>query len=255
MLLFSTIIDINDSLHPDDFIRIVLAWNGESTREENRVKNIDWHGERTIRFGSSDLWLEFVESLDGSIIAARHEKITRDGVVWDSDFVVNFTERKISIQLDRTYSEEALVVDGAFSTPHFISLLVRQGYLKDDLDLPVFREPLVITDEKDEMFRRIVKGERQYKLPVILVFKSSDGKESLEVKWLASRLKGVAHVLVEKDSNQCKIIREICDTTDNVFGGIRIFYPSGPVREKKITYRSAAGDSKARLERVVQQVI
>ena len=125
----------------------------------------------------------------------------------------------------------------------------------DDQDLPILREPLVITDEQGEIIYHLVNGDRKYRLPVVLVFKSSDGKDPLEVNWLASRLKGAAHVLMEENPNQCIKIREICDTTDNGFGGIRIFYPSGPIREKKITYRSAAGDSKARLERVVQQVI
>ena len=255
MLLFSTILDTVDSFQTDDFIRLVLTWNNESTREENRVKGVVWQGEHAVRFGNSDLWIEFVESSDNSIVAARHEKVTGDGVVWDSDFVANFAEKKISIRLDRTYSEDALVIDGAFSTPHFISLLIRQRFLKDDQDLPILREPLVITDEQREIIYHLVNGDRKYRLPVVLVFKSSDGKDPLEVNWLASRLKGAAHVLMEKDQNQCRKIREICGTTDNEFGGIRIFYLYGPIKEKKITYRSAAGDSKARLERVVQQVI
>ena len=255
MLLFSSILNITDSFTPDAFLRVVIAWNAESSRDENRVKGIFWQGEHTARFGMPDLWLEFVESSDGNIVAARHEKSTGDGIVWDSDFIVNFSERKIAVQLDRTYSEDALVIDGAFSTPHFISFLIRQGYLKDDRDLPILREPLEITDEQGEMICHLVNGERQYRLPVVLVFKSSDGKDPLEVTRLASRLKGAAHVLLEEDPSQCRMIRETCGTTDNEFGGIRIFYPSGPIKEKKITYRSAAGDSKARLERVVQQVI
>ena len=161
MLLFSTILDIGFTIQPDDFIRLVLAWNEESSRDENKVKNIDWQGEHNIRYGSPELWIEFVESSDNSIVAARHEKVTGDGVVWDSDFVANFAEKKISIRLDRTYSEDALVIDGAFSTPHFISLLIRQRFLKDDQDLPILREPLVITSVRWQTHRCPLGGAKR----------------------------------------------------------------------------------------------
>lgn len=75
------------------------------------------------------------------------------------------------------------------------------------------------------------------------------------MKWLASRLKGAAHVLVEEAPGLCSGIRALCGNSADTFGGIRIFFPSWPVREKKITYRTAGADMKKRLERVVQHVI
>ena len=242
MLLFSTILDTNDSFQQEDFIRLVLEWNDESAHEENRVKGIEWHGEHTGRYGTPDLWLEFIESPDSSIIAARHEKITSDGVVWDSDFIMNFAERKIAIQLDRTYSEAALVIDAAFSTPHFISLLIRQGCLKDDHDLPILRTPLLVSDDQEDLIQNVVFRNVQYKLPVILVFRADEGECPLDISWLSSRLKGAAHLLVEKDQSQCKAIREMCGISKDLFGAIKIYYPAGAIKEKKITYRTSNGD-------------
>ena len=116
MLLFSTVLDIVDSFTQEDFIHLVLEWNESSTHDENRVKGIDWHGERTIWYGTRDLWLEFIEDAVRGILAVRHEKTTGDGVVWDSDFIVNLQERRMSVRLDRTYSEDALEMNAAFST-------------------------------------------------------------------------------------------------------------------------------------------
>lgn len=45
MLLFSTILEITDEVTPDSFIKLVLDWNETSTRIENKVQGIDWHGE------------------------------------------------------------------------------------------------------------------------------------------------------------------------------------------------------------------
>ena len=255
MLLFATILDIEDSLQADDFIRLVLQWNEGSTHKENQVQGIEWHGEHTARYGDEKLWLEFVEYADRGIIAVRHEKITSDGVAWDSDFVVNFTEKRISIRLDRTYSEDALVMNAAFSTPHFITLLIEHGYIKADGDLPVLRTPVFVSDEHIELLQDVISDSGKYKLPVVLVSKTSEGMDPMSVPWLASRLKGAAHILVEEAPECCKKIRELLGNPVDAFGAVRVYYPAESVRWKKFCYRTATGDEAVRLEKVIRNVI
>lgn len=102
MLLFSTILDIKNSVTEEDFLNLVLEWNRTSSHPENIVRGIDWHGERSARYGTQKLWLEFAESPDERIIAVRHEKTADDGVVWDSDFILNFKEMRLAIQPGRS---------------------------------------------------------------------------------------------------------------------------------------------------------
>ena len=151
--------------------------------------------------------------------------MTEDGVVWDSDFVVNFTERRIAIQLDRTYNEDALIMDAAFSTPHFITLLIEEGFLKDDLDLPVLRTPITITDKDADLYQNIFNGCKTYRLPVVFVSKTAESTDPLSITWLASRLKGAAHVLVEESVDGCKEIRNRFLKAGNLYGAVRIRYP------------------------------
>lgn len=207
MLLFSTILDLQDHVTPDDFIGLVLEWNAGSKYADNRVAGVDWHGEHNVRYGDAGLWMEFVEYPEQGIVAVRHEKITKDGVAWDSDFIMNFREKRIAIQLDRTYSEDALVIDGAFSTPHFITLLIENGFIKDDADLPVLRTPVYVTDRDSDLCRSAFSENRPYKLPVVFVSKTLQNEDPLSTAWLASRLKGAAHVLVEQNTEQCAGIR------------------------------------------------
>ena len=108
MLLFSTILELKDTVSPDDFIQLVLKWNETSSHIENRVDGIDWHGEHSVRYGTDNLWLEFVELPEKNMIAVRHEKVNVDGVAWASDFIANFTERRIAIQLCRTDNQDAM---------------------------------------------------------------------------------------------------------------------------------------------------
>ncbi len=238
MILFSTILNINDSLTKDAFVDLVLEWNRTSKYIENVVPNVDLNGSYSGRFGDAKLSLEFVDDPEKDLMAVRHEKVTADAVVWDTDYVVNFDEKKISIRLDRTYSEDALVMNGVFSTPHFITLLIEGGYLADDQDLPVLRTPMAFAGDMETL-------DGKYRLPVVYVTKTADGQDAIDTSWLASKLKGAAHVLVEAE--------KAVDRDE--FGSVTIFYPSEILPKKRIVYRSAKGNLNARLERVVKLVI
>ena len=255
MLLFSTILEINDLVTEEDFLSLVFEWNKTSKYKENVVQGIDWQGERNARFGDARLWMQIMEYADQGIIAVRHEKIADDGVIWDSDFIMNFRERRLAIQLDRTYSEEALVMDAAFSTPHFITLLIEHGFLKDDGDLPVLRTPITVSDEELSLLASVFSGSHDYLLPVVYVTKTAEGKDPVSMAWLASRLKGAAHVLVEESPDCCAGIRDLCRGSRDLYGAVRIFYPANAVRKKKFLYRSATGNESVRLEKIIRNVI
>ena len=255
MILFLTTLDIGEFVTQEDFIKLVLEWNAGSRYEENIVKGIEWCGERTVRYGDSKLWLEFVEYAEREILAVRHEKITADGVVWDSDFVMNFGTHRLTIQLDRTYSEEALVMGAYFSTPHFITLLIEKGFLAKDRDLPVLRTPIAVTDVDLEMCKRAFTEDNGYRLPVVFVSRTVEDKFPLSITWLASRLKGAAHVLVEESAESCAEIRKLFKMGNEPFGAVRIYYPLGTVRHKKFRFRSATGNEDVRLEKVIRHVI
>ena len=255
MLLFSTVLDIKESFTADDMIKLVLEWNETSKYIENRVTGIEWKGEHTVRYGTDALWLEFVEYTEKSILAVRHEKRTADGVVWDSDFIMDFARKQMAIQLDRTYHEEALVMNAAFSTPHFISLLIQHDYLRDDCGIPVLRKPIYITDADMDLCRKSLTKEGACRLPVVLVSKTAENRDPLSIVWLASRLKGAAHVLVEQSVEECSAVRAFCGKSEEPFGGVWIYYPSGAVRCRKFYYRSATGNEDVRLEKVIRNVI
>lgn len=130
MLLFSTLLDINHTLKKDTFIKLVLEWNQGSPHENNRIKNISWNGERNVHYGDENLWLDIVEYRNQNIIAVRYEKKDENGIVWDTDYVMNFNDMQMAVRLDRSYTEDALTIDPSFSTPHFITLLIEKGYIK-----------------------------------------------------------------------------------------------------------------------------
>ncbi len=255
MILFSTILKIKDTLTKERFVDLVIEWNNTSKFQENIVSGVNADGKCSGRYGTDHLSMEFAAYSEKNTFAVRHEKITEDGVIWDTDFIVNFNERKIAIRLDRTYGEDAIVMNGAFSTPHFITLLIENGYLSDDQSLPVLRTPIEITDSDAGIFKDIEKGISRYQLPIVYVAKTLDNQEPLNAELLASRLKGAAHVLVERDKESCSDCIQLCGETKEDFGAVRIYYPAKTIPRKRFLYRSKSGDPVNRLENVVRHVV
>ncbi len=255
MLLFSTVLSITDELTPEKFIKLVIDWNSGSIHPENIIHGIQWNGERNIRFGTDELWMEIMEYAAEETVAVRYEKKAEDGRIWDSDYVVNFREKKISIQLDRSYADEALITDSSFSTPHFITMLIEQGYLKDDYGLEVLRRPVIVGENDIGWLSGVFKGKKEYRLPVVYVSRKRSGEPAVDVDWLASRLKGAAHVLLA-DSKKCdKLFSEECNPKVETGGVIGIYYLSSVKRHK--TFKNDRYEKRPQLllEHVVNHVI
>ena len=255
MILFSTLLNINESLTKELFLNLVVEWNNTSKYEENIVKLGNWDGISAGKYGCNNLSLEVVEYPEENILAVRHEKVTEDSVIWDTDYVVNFNEKRISIRLERTYREDALVMHGAFSTPHFITLLIERGYLATDEDLPVLRTPIMVTDQDLDVIMKLKDKNDSYMLPVVYIAKTKMNQDPLNTSWLASRLKGAAHILVEASKESCRECIDILGGTREDFGAVKIYYPTENVPRKRFLYRSLGGNREIRLEKVVKEVI
>lgn len=255
MLLFSTLLEINEKMTKDTFIQLVLKWNQGSPHEENIIRGIEWNGERNIRYGTDTMWLAIEEYRNENIIAIRYEKTETDGVVWDTDYVMNFNEMKMSIQLDRSYLEEALVIDQSFSTPHFITLLIEGGYLKNDGELPMLRKPTFIKTDNVSLLTDVINGVARYRLPVVYISKTHCGEDPVDIWKLSRQLKGVAHVLVEEGTWLNTRIRKLCDDKNEFHGAVGVYFPNNAYGHKKYLYRAYDGIDSVMSDKVIRSVI
>lgn len=255
MLLFSTILEIDKTMTRDAFIKLVIEWNQGSPHMDSVIKGIEWHGEYNVRYGDEKLWLEIVEYRNQNIIAVRYEKKEKDGAVWDTDYVMNFNSMKMAVRLDRSYLAEALTIDSKFSTPHFITLLIERGYIKDDGNLPVLRVPVMVDSNNIEMLADIINGKIRYRLPVVFISKTYYDEDPVNVRRLAGRLKGVAHVLVQQSNCTNNRLKEMCAGRNEYYGAIGIYYPNPAIGHRKYLYRSSIGIDSFLLEKVIRSVI
>lgn len=255
MLLFSALLDINENMTKEDFIKLVIEWNKGSPHSENHIEGIEWTNEYNKRYGTDNLWLDIEEYRNENIIAIRYEKIENDGVVWDTDYVMNFNEMKMSIRLDRSFLEEALTMDSSFSTPHFIKLLIEHQYIKNDSILPVLSTPFFIKSDNVTILTDIINGHKKYRLPIVYVSKTVNGNDPVNIWKLAGRLKGVAHVLVEESSKLNSAIRELCDDKNEYHGAVGIYFPNSAYGHKKFFYRTYDDIDSVLEEKVTRNVI
>lgn len=240
MLLYSTILGVNETMTKENFIKLVIEWNQGSPHEENIIKGISWNGEKNARFGDDKLWIEFVEYRNKNIIAVRYEKVAEDGAIWDTDYIMNFDEMRIAIRLDCSYLEEAVVTNAVFSTPHFVTLLIKKGYLRADGDLEVSRNALEINEDNLSVITSVITGKAKYQLPVVYVSKTVYNKDPISVNYLCRKLKGLAHVLLQQDKGTNNSIREACSGANEYNGAIGIYYPNDALGHKRCICREGA---------------
>lgn len=254
MLLFSTILEIDKKLTKDAFIDLVIEWN-QNGHPESVISNIEWNGERNIRFEDENKYLEIQEYRNGNIIAVRFEKREADGAVWDTDYIMNFSEMKMSVRLDRSYIEEALNVNTNFFTPFFISLLIDRGYILKDGDFEVRRTPLLIDEENIGLMVNVVNGTARYKLPVVIITKTLFDEDPVNVNTLAKRLKGIAHVLVQKTNCTNLKLKELCNGNNEYYGAIGIYHPNPAIGHRRYLYRMSEGIDSILSDKVARTVM
>ena len=255
MLLFSTILDINHKMTKENFLQLVIEWNQGSPHESNIIPDMEWTGGRSFKYEYNNLWLEVVEYRNKNIIAVRYEKKEDNGVIWDTDYVMNFNMYKMSVRLDRSYSDDAISIDAKFSTPHFITLLIENGYIERDVRLKVNNEPLMITQDNLRLITDVINGNNKYSLPIVFVSKTYYDTNPIDIRLLSRRLKGVAHVLVQESKDSNSELKLMCEGKNEYFGAIGIYFFKRGYSHTRYLYKGNGDYDHHLMEKTVRNVI
>lgn len=254
MLLFSTILNIDKSLTKDDFLNLVIEWNQKSPHDDNVIPDLTWDGSYDQKFGNEKVSLEFKEYRNEDIIAVRYMKKLDDGILWNTDYIMNFKEYKMSIMLDRSFTEDAVGIAPSFSTPFFIRLLIEKGYVLADSDLPVTMNPHFISKNNYQLLLDIVNDIRSYNLPIVYVSKTLSNDTPVDVSKLAYDLKGVAHVLVQEELDLNNILEDLNEDVIEVGGSIGLYFQSDRMNNRTVLYHSGF-DSDTIRQGIVKAVV
>lgn len=254
MLLFSTNLKVTEKLTKEKFVELIIEWNGSNPFEENIIKDLEWNGSFSFRSGTDELWLAVEEDESENIVAVRYEKRETNGVIWDTDYILNLNEGNLAIQLYRSYTQDALEVDTAFSVPYYIKLLIDKGFLENDQDLPVIYEPFYIDQENIEILADVINLNTEYYLPVVYVSRTFSNKLPIDVEKLSRRLRGAAHVLVQADIGSNEKCRALCDGKNEYNGAVGIYYPQAS-RNKRLLHNPYMENGNILMGKIIKHII
>lgn len=85
------------------------------------------------------------------------------------------------------------------------------------------------------------------------VSKTVYNRDPVNIRWLCSKLKGVAHILVESDKRLNYLIRTACNDMNEYNGGIGIYFPNGSHR--RFCFRAYTGGDRVLLDKVIRSVL
>lgn len=255
MELFSTVLNIRKGMDEDIFVSLIKEWIDTQPFEENRIKGISYAHESDITFGTQELWLCIRKYEAENIMAVRYEKSQADGTVWDTDYVINFRTNRLAIRLERSYHEDSLRVDARFSTPFFIAILIRHGWIEDDGILPVSQKPLIIDENNAELLAHTLSRKQNFSLPVVYISRTYYDEDPVDLIRLSRQLKGIAHIFAEKSVFTNRAIREACGGMNAYYGAVDLIWPGSDLPASRLFYRAESGEDPLLRERLVRSLI
>ena len=232
MQIYSTVFPIKGTLSKETFVQLIIDWNQGSPH--TRIGNLHLDGSKNIKTEEGNLSLSIEELEAHNIIAARFRQVDQNNIIWTTDFIANFNDKKLAIRLDREATQETKRFTPSFKPPVFVNMILNQGYADTDVDLEITDQPIEINKKNYHIIESIILRRVKYCLPVVYVTKTWAGRFPLHTERLAYRLRGVAHVLKETDADVSFILRDNCFGENVHHGGVGIYYPNTAVASKKI---------------------
>lgn len=252
MQIYSAIFPVKKILTQDTLIKLVIEWNQGSPH--NKIENLNWDGQkRNVKFEEENLSLSIEEIRKYNIVAIRFHQLDENNIIWNTDIIVNFNTYIFSIKLDRETTIDTVGFVPQFKPPVLVNMLLDRGYIGDDNGIQISDQPIVITKSNYEIIENIICRNREYSMPVIYVTKSW-GRYPFRVRELAYRLRGVAHIFIEEDSDISKFLRKSCNGINSHHGSVGIYYPGNSATYKIIATGKYAEHEEILIDRIVNIV-
>ena len=207
------------------FIDLAFEWVNNSPHYT--FKDIFWNEEDWYEEKTENQVFSLAISNDKKITAVRLTNVDNDKVLWTSDFTYEQGDEKnvIFVRLARDAMDKETRVSNHYNHPRLMKTILKNGYGADDNGLLISDQPIFFKDSDLQRAEGIICGKEKYLLPVVYVTKKfEDNKEILDVKELAKDLAGVAHVIVEENTEITSKLKSITDNCNPFNGAVHIYY-------------------------------
>lgn len=254
MLLYTTLLDIKGSLTKDRLIELILKSIPDIRNKGHILPAIKQNGQYDIISGDDRHWIRIKEYRKEGILAVRYENYGKNGIIWDLDIITNFREKKIAVRSDKCCFDIPEIVNRKHACPYLVQLLIEHGYLKKDGSLPVSGQPFFMDKGSLGIIKDLVNGKSKYKLPVIYVSKLFSNENPVNIRKMAQQLKGLAHVVVQKNCGSNHRLRDICDGKNEYAGAVGVYFPGPAAIHKRFPYETAGRRDGHLCEKVIRLI-
>lgn len=252
MLMFSTILNVQN-LTKNTFLALLRDWNQSNPHKDTVIPGLPDPLFCPGTFGPDANSLSLMEH--DKIIAARFRNTEYGQVIWDTNYVLNLTENRLAIRLERSCLDMTnFTTTPSFSSPYFISSLAQHGYLAKDDDLPVSSLPEYIDRDRLNLLADIILEHKVYRLPVVFLSYTETGRLPVNEKKLAARLRGIAHVVALKHDWLFASARRLCKNQNEHSGAAGIYFP-GSVEHRRILFRDTPESDIFMANRIAETII
>lgn len=224
MLIYSAKFPVKVELDRKKFIQMAITWNQGS--HYDKIPNLVWDGsENDIHVKTDTSSFTITNLAEESIIASHFKKNDDNDIIWSTDFVLDYRNHIISVQLYReTTNGTPFLPD--YKPPIFVKQILDQELGGMDKDLEIKGQEVYITVENICVLQQIILKQKNYTLPVIYISKTKENEYILNPNILAQKLRGVAHVVAESDNKISKMLQVTTKGKNPYNGGIGVYFPN-----------------------------
>lgn len=233
MVVFTTKIPLKKDIDQKSIFYIIKKWLIESPHYDIEEIKYDFEEEKTIETSShTKLFILNATVKEKKIFAVRFENY-EEKAIWKTDCVFMEESNELLIQLS-CESKSYMKKLPRLHKPHIIKLLFDRDMVADTEIYPITDTPITLCAERDiSKCAKIMTGKCSTYLPVVYVSCNSSylSKYVVEVKALAIKLSGIAHVLVEPDIEFSKHLKQVSDGNNAYNGFIGVYFPGTKYRD------------------------
>lgn len=226
MLVFSTKLYVENTLTNNVFVKMVLDW---VSRDRNYTfDQLDWNENDEYVVESSDKAQTLTIMKYDNNIAFRFINIDNK-IIWTLYGVLtNRGDKRIfAIHLYRDAEDISVKMPTSFHRPTLLKMVVKDNYGAMDNDLKTDDRYIMIDEDNIGIIEKIILNNQEYAMPVVYVTPSFYNEYKVNYKELAAELAGVAHVIVERNSDIARKLQVSTDSKNPYNGAVQIYYGRG----------------------------
>ncbi len=233
MIVFTTKLPLKRTVDYKQVFDVIKEWLMESPHYGINEINYGFEEELDIKTSSNTVLKILNTSVkEVKVFAVRFENY-EEKAVWRTDCVFIEKANEFLIQLScesKSYTTKL----PKLHKPHIIKLLFEKKMVADTTIYPIIDEPIYLNDAQDvDKCAKIMLGESSTYLPVVYLSSNSflSFKYAVDPETIASKLAGIAHVLVEPNTGFSKKVKLSSDSNNAYNGFIGVYFPGTKYRD------------------------